>query len=251
MREYDRHRANDFLASMPANELAQLAPHLDIVPLKPRAVLAEAGSRAKWAYFPHAGVICLMAVMRKGIAETATVGPEGFTGFEALLGGSQESQRVLVQVAGTASRIPIAELVSAAEKNPALKKRLLSYVRSFVVQALQSVACNSLHAVNQRCARWLLMAHDRARTDSFNLTHEYLAEMLGTHRPSVTLVARGLQQAELIRYSRGVVTITNRKGLERAACECYGIVHTARSATPARRESRRRKGASQRVEASP
>lgn len=218
---------NLLLASVPRAVLDALAPDLTVVPLQARTVLAEPGVAPQFAYFPHAGVICLMAALRKGIAETATVGPEGFVGFETLLGGRSGIQRVLVQVGGAASRIPIKKLLAAAERHPQFKARLLDYVRYFVVQILQSVACNGLHTVNQRCARWLLMAHDRARSDSFNVTHRFLAEMLGIHRPSVTIVARRLQRAGLIRYSRGKITIVDRRGLERAACECYGIVRKA------------------------
>jgi CRP-like cAMP-binding protein len=168
-----------------------------------------------------------MAVMRKGLAETATIGPEGFIGFEPLLGGDIGSQRILVQVGGTASRLPIERLLIAAQRSASLRATLLAYVRYFLIQVLQSVACNGLHAVNERCARWLLMAHDRTGTDSFNLTHEFLAEMLGIRRPSLTIAARKLQRAGLIRYSRGTITITNRKGLEGASCECYAIVRNA------------------------
>lgn len=227
-RERHDHEQNELLASLPRAAFNELAPDLTTVPLAPRTVLEEPGTAAKFAYFPHAAVICLMAVLRKGIAETATVGPEGFVGFEAFLRGRSGSQRVLVQVGGSASRISMKKLIAAAERNPQLKARLLDYVRYFLVQVLQSVACNGLHSVNQRCARWLLMAHDRARSDSFNVTHRFLAEMLGIHRPSVTVVARRLQRVGLIRYSRGVITIVDRKGLEKAACECYGIVHKAR-----------------------
>jgi CRP-like cAMP-binding protein len=227
MAEDDRHRANRLISAMPDQIRARLAPHLEVVPLTPRMVLVESGSRMEYAYFPHAGVICLMAALRKGGAETATVGPEGFIGFEVLLGGDTASQRVLVQVAGVASRLPIQVLAELARDNAALRDLLLGYVRYFMIQVLQSVACNGLHSVHERCARWLLMAHDRARTDSFQLTQEFLAELLGIQRPSVTIVARTLQKAGLIRYSRGLIAITDRPGLEEAACECYGMVRAA------------------------
>jgi CRP-like cAMP-binding protein len=227
MAEDDRHRANRLIAAMPDDIRAQLAPHLEVVPLTPRTVLVESGLPMEYAYFPHAGVICLMAALRKGGAETATVGPEGFIGFEVLLGGNTASQRVLVQVAGIASRLPLEILAEIARSNAALRDLLLGYVRYFMIQVLQSVACNGLHSVHERCARWLLMAHDRARTDSFQLTQEFLAELLGIQRPSVTIVARTLQKAGLIRYSRGLIAITDRSGLEEAACECYGMVREA------------------------
>ncbi len=225
---------------MPARERARLAAHMELVTLRPRSVLSEAGARLRYAYFPHGGVICLMAAMRKGIAETATIGAEGFIGFEALLGGSTASQRVLVQVGGTASRLPMAVLQTAVRRNRRLERLLLGYVRFFLVQVLQSVACNGLHSVRQRSARWLLMAHDRAGSDTFGLTHQFLAEMLGIHRPSVTLVARALQKAGLIRYSRGTIAIVDRKGLEKAACECYAIVRKALDEILLRPAGRRR-----------
>ena len=226
-KEKDRHRANWLLAAVPAAELTRLMPHMEIVPLRPHAILIDAGAPLRYAYFPHGGVICLMAALRKGVAETATIGAEGFVGFTAILGGRTSSQRALVQMGGTASRLPTDVLVSAARRNPALRNLLLGYVRFFLVQVLQSVACNGLHSVRQRCARWLLMAHDRAGTETFGLTHQFLADMLGVQRPSVTLVARSLQQTGLIDYRRGTITITDRRRLEGAACECYGIVRRA------------------------
>jgi CRP-like cAMP-binding protein len=234
MAESNRHRANRLIAAIPARQLAQLEPSLEIVPLTPRTVLVESGSQLQHAYFPHGGVICLMAAMRKGGAETATVGPEGFIGFEALLGSSVASQRVLVQVEGTASRLPIQTLTDAAHESASLRGLLLGYVRYFLIQVLQSVACNGLHSVQERFARWLLMAHDRVGTDSFRLTQEFLADLLGIHRPSVTIVARTLQAAGLISYSRGLITITDRKGLEEATCECYDMVRQALQQTPSR-----------------
>jgi CRP-like cAMP-binding protein len=227
MAEDERHQANRLIASMPGELRARLVSHLEIVPLTPRTVLAESGARLSYAYFPHAGVICLMAALNKGGAETATVGPEGFIGFEALLGADTASQRVLVQVAGSASRLPIETLKELVRELPPLRDLLLYYVRYFLIQVLQSVACNGLHSVRERCARWLLMAHDRAGTDSFHLTQEFLAELLGIQRPSVTVVARTLQKAGLIRYSRGLIAITDRPGLETAACECYDMVRKA------------------------
>lgn len=219
------HRANRLIAALPEAAYARLAPHLELMTLKPRESLFEAGTALGSVYFPHAGVVCLMAELSDGTAETAAVGREGCIGFELALGGKRATNRALVQLPGTASRITTGALLAAMHDVPQIRELLLSYVRFFLVQALQSVACNSLHAVEERCARWLLMAHDRAdNTDTLYLTQEFLAEVLGVHRPSVTIVARTLQTAGLIRYSRGVITITDRKGLEDASCDCYQIV---------------------------
>jgi CRP-like cAMP-binding protein len=226
--DVDDHRDNRLLARMQPGGFAKLVPHLEVVPLTPRDVLVETGAPLRQVYFPHSGVICLMASMRSGVAEMATVGCEGFVGFEAVLGGQAAANRGLVQIAGSASRVSVPALRAAMERSPAIRDLLLRYVRFFLIQALQSVACNTLHDVDARCAQWLLRAQDRGgEAQPLNLTQEFLAEMLGVQRPSVTLVARSLQQAGLIRYSRGVIAITNRKGLEEAACECYGIVRRA------------------------
>lgn len=222
------YRANRLLAGMPPEALAILVPALQTVPLRARELLTEAGAPLEYAYFPHSGVVCLMTVIGGGTAETAAIGPEGCLGFEAVLGAPTATARAIVQLPGAASRLPIPALRAALQSCPALRDRLLSYVRYLLLHAFQSVACNGLHTVQERCAKWLLMAHDRAgRPDTFHLTQEFLAEMLGVHRPSVTVVARILQSAGLIRYSRGVIAITDRRGLEEAACECYEILRRA------------------------
>jgi hypothetical protein len=154
MTEIGRHRANRLLAAIPDRELVRLAPSLQIVSLAPRFVLVEAESPLRYAYFPHSGVICLMAMMGKATAETATVGPEGFIGFEALLGGAVAGQRALVHVGGTASRMPVKRLMAVARQSGRLKGLLLGYVRYFILQVSQSVACNGLHSAHQRGARW-------------------------------------------------------------------------------------------------
>ena len=224
----ERHRSgNRLLARLPKGAFARISPHLEAVSLEPRRVLFEAGQPIEQVYFPHAGIVCLMVATADGTAETAAIGAEGFVGFESVLGGEKAANRALVQVAGSASRMPIGRLRSALAESAPLRELLLRYIRFFLIQSLQSAACNSLHTVDERCAKWLLVAHDRAGSDSFNLTHEFLADMLGVHRPSLTLVARTLQRAGLIRYSRGVMTITDREGLEEAACGCYGVVRRA------------------------
>lgn len=224
----DRQRlGNRLLGSLHKEAFATLSAHLETVLLEPREVLYASGQPIEQVYFPHSGIVCLMATTADGTAETAAIGPEGFVGFEAVLGGNKAASRALVQVAGSASRISIQRLRAALAESTPLRELLLRYVRFFLIQTLQSAACNSLHTVDERCAKWLLVAHDRAGSDSFNLTHEYLAEMLGVHRPSLTVVARTLQRAGLIRYTRGVITIADREGLEEAACECYGVVRRA------------------------
>lgn len=222
------HRSNRLLGAMRSDDFARLLPHLHIEEFAPRTVLVEPGERIRRVHFPHTAVICLLAVMREsGIAETATIGHEGMSGFEFLVGRDASMARALVQVSGTVSSISVRDLRNAVNESANLRNLLLRYVGAFLVQVTQSVACNSLHKLEERFCRWLLMAHDRAGRDSFTLTQEFLAEMLGVHRPTVTLVARTLQSAGLVKYSRGHMTIMDRKGLEEATCECYFVAKEA------------------------
>ena len=216
---------NRLLAALPGGELERLGPRIEEVRLERGAILADAEQPFEHVYFPHDSVVSLVSLMQDGrVAETATIGREGVVGFEALLHSETAFKRQIVQVPGRASRIEYGWLLPALSDLHQLRRVMCCYVRAFIGQVLQSVACNGLHSVDVRCSRWLLMTHDRVGKDSFPLTQEFLAEVLGVHRPTVTVAARMLQEAGLIRYSRGVVTILDRPGLENAACECYGIV---------------------------
>lgn len=222
------HRANRLLATLNADDFARLERQMRVVPLAHQQLLADAGEDLDQAYFPHAGAISLMAAMREGgFTEITAIGPEGVVGLDGILGAHAASGRVLVQIAGVATQIPLRPLRAAMEQSATFRTTMHRYIRARFVQLGQSVACNGLHSVEERFARWMLMAHDRARRDTFELTQELMAEMLGVHRPSVTVVARTMQSAGLIRYSRGVITVTNRKGLEAVSCECYGVVRRA------------------------
>ena len=224
----ETHRGNRLLAAISPADLTLLRPHLEVAECEHGTVLVDAGKRITHVLFPHSAVICLMAVMPKsGTAEVATIGPEGMAGFEALLGNKTATTRTLVQVPGRASRIEVRILSKAMKERAPLRSLLMRYIRAFMVQVTQSVACNGLHKLEERCCRWLLMAHDRARRDTFPMTQEFFADMLGVHRPALTVVASSLRDRGLIRYTRGVLTIVDRSGLERASCECYGIVKRA------------------------
>jgi len=233
------HRYNRLLGALPSVHFAKLQRHLEVVYLNARTTLFDVDEPLKYVYFPHSGVICLMARLRSGLAEAALIGSEGFIGLEAVLGGERAAHRALVQLSGSASRIRISSLRATLRDCPAVRDLLLCYVRFFLFQALQSVACNGLHAVEERFARWLLTAHDRNQVSPLNVTQEFMAEVLGVHRPSVTIVARTLQNAGLIQYSRGVIAITNRAGLENAACECYASIRRALSNIVPLRSKRR------------
>lgn len=222
------HRAhplqNRLLAEFAQEDHPHLLPHLELVSL-PRGILVEVGQEVTHAFFPIDCIIALTVTMNDGgTAETATVGREGMDGFIVALGDHRPLVRSMVQVEGTAARLPLSQLEAAFAKSPAIRDVILRYVQALMGQVMQFAACNALHVAEARFCRWLLMLRDRVGTDTLSLTHEFLAEMLGVQRPTVTLIARTLQTAGLIRYRRGLVEIVDRAGLEETSCECYGIV---------------------------
>jgi CRP-like cAMP-binding protein len=226
--ELDRSRAgrrNLLLASLSAKDFAVLAPHLKDIELEQGAVLQEQGERIEQVYFPHAGIISLLAVMRQGEAiETATIGFEGGVGSFAGLGSRRAHTRAVVQVRGWASRIAAARFRKIAEANEAVCRIVIRYGEMLLLQVQQTAACNALHPVEARLSRWLLQARDRLESNSIRLTHEFLSQMLGVRRTTVTVVAHMLQQAGVICYHRGQIEIVDRAGLEARACECYEAI---------------------------
>ena len=219
------HRANLLLAALSIDDFALLLPHLVLVDLVQTAPIFEAGKPADQVWFPHEGVISVVGTdAHGGAVEVATIGREGMTGVALALGSETMVNDAMVQVAGRGSKMEAAAFRKALETSPSLTRLMLRYVLAVFTQISQNAACNQLHAVNTRCARWLLTAHDRVTGDSFELTQEYLAMMLGVTRPSVSAAAAALQKAGLIRYSRGMITVVDREGLEEAACECYRTI---------------------------
>ena len=216
---------NRLLAALLPEDLVSLRPHLERVPLVDGRILFEANEPITRVYFVEAGVVSLTAVFQNGTtAEMATVGREGMVGVGSLLGSDAALGRYRVQVPGSALAVEAPRLQGALRKSPALLAVCQAYARAFLGQALQTAACNSVHTVEQRCARWLLMGHDRRESDTFALKQELLAKMLGVCRPTATVAAGALQSAGLIRYSRGVLTVLDRPGLEVASCECYRVI---------------------------
>jgi len=176
-------------------------------------------------YFPNKGVVSAVTVMKDGSSiEVATIGNEGMAGMPAFLNHGESPNRMIVQVEGDALRMEAATLLAETKEGLPLRHLLFTYQTAFNYQVSQSVACNGLHTVQPRCCRWILMTHDRALADEFPLTHEFLAQMLGVRRVSVTEVLKPLQDAGLIRNHRGRMTVLDRKGLEKASCECYQSV---------------------------
>ena len=226
--QLDRSRAgrrNLLLAGLPAKEFALLEPHLKDIVLKQGTVLQEPGERIEQVYFPHDGIVSLLAVMQQGDAiEIATIGYEGAVGSLSGLGPRRSYTRAVVQVAGMASRIAATRFRQAAEESEAIRGIVVRYAEMLLIQVQQTAACNALHAVEARLSRWLLQARDRLESNTIQLTHEFLSQMLGVRRTTVTVVAHTLQQAGLIRYHRGQIEIIDRPGLEARACECYAAI---------------------------
>jgi CRP-like cAMP-binding protein len=219
------HRANRLLAALKLGDFEVLKPHLQLVELRHAEVLYEPGDTIQHAYFPHQSMVCLVAVLEEGaLAEVALFGREGVMGFASSLVTSTAFGRYMVQVPGTASRIEAGRLREATDARPDIRNLFLRYTEALLAQTFQTVACNAVHPVEARCCRWILATLDRAERDDLPLTHEFLGEMLGVQRPTVSLIARSLQNAGLIRQGRGVITVVDRPGLEETACGCYGAI---------------------------
>jgi CRP-like cAMP-binding protein len=217
--------ANRLLALLPPREYARLRPHLEPVPLLFKSVLQEAGDTADHVHFPVSGVISLISsASENGGIEVGVVGREGMAGLSVFLDAPGSLFRLVVQVPGEALRLPVKEFRRRASRHSALHGLLLRYTHAFLTQLSQSIACNSLHPVPQRLCRWLLAVHDRAGTDDFPLTHEFLAAMLGVRRATITEAARTLRQAGVIRYGAGQLTVLDRRGLDARACGCHRTV---------------------------
>ena len=210
------------LQTQSQSEYERLLSQSEMVTLERGAVLVEPGETIRYVYFPESAVASLIKVLSDDRRiEVGTAGMEGMAGLPVFLGADSVPVLCVIQVSGTARRLTATTLRELASHDSALHGILQRYAQYVFDQAAQSVACNWLHAINERCARWLLMTHDRVDGDQFVLTHEYLATMLGARRAGVSEAAEALQKAGLIRYSRGKMSITDRAGLERASCECY------------------------------
>jgi CRP-like cAMP-binding protein len=217
--------SNLILLSMSDSDYASLRPHLEYVSLPNHMVLHEAGGKLEFAYFPNRGLISLVVVMKDGkTAEAGIVGNEGFSGTPAAVGLSMSPLRAVVQITGDGFRVEVGALQNTLESAPRLQWMLSRYAVVLSMQVAQTAACNRLHDIEKRLARWLLMTQDRVDSGSLPITHDFLATMLGTDRPTVSLAAGVLQRKELIEYTRGAVKIVNRKKLEDSACECYGVI---------------------------
>jgi CRP-like cAMP-binding protein len=214
---------NRILAALPSEEFNRVVAELEPFDLPIDTVLYEANSAITHVYFPTSGCVSMVNTLDDGAVEVGTIGFEGFTGLPLLLGDDRMPSRAFVQLTGASFRMRSDAFQKSLDENPAFVRLLNRHSLALFNQAAQSVACNRLHTLEARCARWLLMTHDRMRMESFILTHEFLSYMLGVHRPAVTLAAGALQRAGLIRYARGHVTVLDRSGLESVSCACYEL----------------------------
>jgi len=217
---------NRLLAALPPEELDRLRPALDTVLLEFKQDLYRPGEPISHVWFPHSGVLSMAnEVLEARPVEIATVGNEGFIGTPLLLGAEDMPTRCFTQIPGTASRMEAGAFREAQGANPTFRALLLRHTMALLNQIAQSAACNRAHPIEERCARWLLMTHDRVNGGKhFPLTQDLMAQMLGVRRASVSVAQAMLQKAGLIRYTRGTINVLDREGLEAASCPCYGIV---------------------------
>ena len=218
--------SNWLLAALPELELERLRPHLRSTSLPVGQILHESGECIERVYFPDSGMVSLVLTSGDGTnVEVGIVGREGMVGTAALLQSNQTISQAIVQIAGCGWRLPAEVLRAEFKRGGLLQDQMLRYAQTLLMQTSQTALCNRLHTVEERLARWLLMAHDCVQSDTIGLTQEFIADMLGTRRTGVTIAAGVLRQEGLIDYTRGYIKITDHEGLKSAACECYPILH--------------------------
>jgi CRP-like cAMP-binding protein len=219
------HRANRLLAALEPEDFASLEPHLETVLLPGGTVLYDTGDLLRHAYFPHDSIVSLVAVMEDGAAaEMAVFGREAMVGVITSIVTRESFGRYIVQFPGLASRIDLDRMHQVINARPNIRRVVLRLAEAQMSRILQNVACNAVHSIEARCCRWILSMQDRTDHDTLPLTHEFLAEMLGVQRSTLSVITRTLQTSGLIRQGRGRMTVIDRAGLEELTCECYGKV---------------------------
>lgn len=228
---------NQILLGLPRKESNLVFPLLTLVDLALHEVLHESGKPIEYTYFPNTAMASVLSLMTDGKSvEVGLVGREGFVGLPLIAGFRSSPNRINTQAGGTAFRMEAGAMPKTLRQCPQLMRALVRFSQEATMQVTQIAACNRLHEVDQRLARWLLMCHDRIGLDALPLTQEFLSQMLGTRRASVSVAAAILKKAGFIEYTRGSVTILNRAGLEEACCECYEVIN--RQLTNWKQESR-------------
>jgi CRP-like cAMP-binding protein len=218
-------RRNKILAALPAGEFDRLVPNLETVPLKLNEVLYLPGERIEHVYFLTSGIVSLLTMLEDGTTiEVAVVGSEGMVGLSILMGVEKSANEALVQAEGLALRMSAVDLRTRFNKESALRDLLMHYIHLLLTTVSQNAACNRMHNVEERLARWLLLTHDRVGKNDFVFTQEFMSHMLGVRRAGVSVAANTLRRAGLIDYQRGEISVLNRLGLEDASCECYRTI---------------------------
>ena len=215
---------NRLLLTLDSEVCTAIEPHLERVDLPLKHYVYKPDKPIEYAYFPINGVISMLAHMEDELIEVATIGNEGMVGLPLFLGVDLTPGSAFAQVPGTALRIKADAFRDIALEHEPFRYMLHRYTQALMVQISQGNGCNRLHSIEERCARWLLLTHDRVGKDEFSLTQEFLGQMLGVRRAGVNLIASQFQKAGLIEYSRGRIIVLDRQGLESAACLCYGII---------------------------
>ena len=216
---------NRLLAALPDEDYQRLHPHLECVPFSLGQVIYESDGHLDYGYFPSSSVVSLLYTTEDGsTAEMGLTGNDGVVGIALFLGGDTTPNRAVVQVAGGAFRMKAKILQEEFAGGGVLQQLMLRYTQALITQISQTAVCNRLHSVEKRLCRWLLLSHDRVKSDELLMTQEFISNMLGGRRESVTVAAGRLQDAGLIHYARGHISILDRKGLEAAVCECYQVV---------------------------
>ncbi len=225
MSEIDGAIVNHLLAALPQEDYQRLVPHLENVYLMAGDVLCEPGETMTEVYFPNLAMVSLVSIMENGsTTEISLVGKEGMVGLPVFLGGNSTTSRAIVQIEGTAMMLNANLLKSEFNRGEKLQRLLLLYAQALFTQASQNAACNRQHNIEERLARWLLTAQDCVMKHELHLTQEFISQMLGTRRSGVTVAAGILQQAGMIRYTRGKISVLDRAALKVTACECYRVV---------------------------
>jgi CRP-like cAMP-binding protein len=226
---YSQHspKQNHLLDALPAGDYERLASHLELIPMALGDVLYESGDTLRHVYFPTTSIVSLLYVMEDGAsAEIAVVGNEGILGISLFMGGETTPSRAIVQSAGHAFRLRAALLKEEFARYGPTMHLLLRYTQALITQMAQTAVCNRHHSVDQQLCRWLLLSLDRLGSNQLSMTQELIANMLGVRREGVTEAAGKLQDAGLIRYGRGRITVLDRPGVEQRSCECYQVVKT-------------------------
>ena len=217
---------NYLIAALPHEDLARLEQKFEKVSFKLGDVLYESGDMMDYAYFPTTAIISLLYVMENGgTAEIGIVGNDGLIGVALFMGGDTTTSRAIIQSAGEAVRMKVADLKAEFKRGEGFQELLLRYAQALMTQISQTAVCNRLHTVDQQLCRWLLLSHDRLETDRLVMTHDLISNMLGVRREGVTVAAQKLAKRKLITSVRGTMTVIDRKGLEGAVCECYKVVN--------------------------